>query len=213
MSKQGVVIVSPDGGMQYCTEIENNNPYCKNKEKIVQTIEQQDEENALRYRELIQVDNNFILLTNIEIINARKLEKYNFSVRFICLFDIFTNIIYLLDIDLFTNIIFFIVSFFGYISTYTYNRSGFRLYLIYKYIISIYSISIIICYNIKLLDDTSNIKFLSNSTFVNNNNNYIYSIYLNDMLYISVCIFQIFICFFLQYYYNLFPKYIMINNI
>lgn len=210
MSKQGVVIVSPDGGMQYCTEIENNNPYCKNKEKIVQTIEHQDEENMQRHRDLIQVDNNFILLTNIEIINARKLEKYNFTVRFICLFDIFTNIIYLLDIDLFTNIIFFIVSFFGYISTYTYNRSGFRIYLIYKYAISIYSISIVIFYNIKLLDDTSNIKLLSNSTFVNNN---IYTIYLNDMLYISVCIFQIFICFFLQYYYNLFPKYIMINNI
>tara|TARA_Y100000389_G_C17419258_1_gene495672 strand:- start:993 stop:1625 length:633 start_codon:yes stop_codon:yes gene_type:complete len=210
MSKQGVVIVSPDGGMQYCTEIENNNPYCKNKEKIVQTIEHQDEENMQRHRDLIQVDNNFILLTNIEVINARKLEKYNFTVRFICLFDIFTNIIYLLDIDLFTNIIFFIVSFFGYISTYTYNRSGFRIYLIYKYAISIYSISIVIFYNIKLLDDTSNIKLLSNSTFINNN---IYTIYLNDMLYISVCIFQIFICFFLQYYYNLFPKYIMINNI
>ena len=212
MSKQGVVIVSPDGGMQYCTEIENNNPYCKNKEKIVQTIKQQDEENTQRHRELIQPDNNYILLTNIEIINARKLEKYNFTVRFICIFDIFTNIIYLLDIDLFTNIIFFIVSFFGYISTYTYNRSGFRIYLIYKYAISIYSISIVIFYNIKLLYDTSNIKLLSNSTFFNSNNN-IYSIYLNDILYISVCIFQIFICFFLQYYYNLFPKYIMINNI
>jgi hypothetical protein len=218
MSKQSVVIVSPDGGMQYCTEIDNNNPYSK-KEKISQTIQQEDEENMYRYRELLQLDNSYIILTNQEITNARKLEKYNFTVRFICLFDIFTNTIYLLDIDLFTNIIFFIVSFFGYISTYTYNRSGFRIYLIYKYAISIYSISIVIFYNIRLLDDASNIKLLSNSTFVNNNNNSnnIYSIYLNDMLYnmlyISVCIFQIFICFFLQNYYNLFPKYIIINNI
>jgi len=217
MSKQNVVIVSPDGDMQYCTKIENNNPYCKNNEKMVQTTEKIDEENEGRYRELIQQYDNLILLTNIEIINARKLEKYNFTVRFICILDIFTNIIYLFDIEIFANIIFFIISCFGYVSTYNYNRKGFRLYLIYKYIISIYSISIITCYNIKLFNTDLNIKMLSNSTLsnynYNYNYNYIYTIYLNDMFYISVCVFQMFICFFLQYYYNLFPKYIMINNI
>jgi hypothetical protein len=221
MSKQSVVIVSPDGGMQYCTEIDNNNPYSK-KEKISQTIQQEDEENMYRYRELLQLDNSYIILTNQEITNARKLEKYNFCVRLVCLLDIFTNTIYVFSPDIIINFLFMCISFLGYISTYTYNRQGFRLYLIYKYSISIYSLIISIYINVLILDNKYNkynkynIYFISNDTsyrndlvYINNNNyKYIMSIY-----YIIIPILQLLICNFLQNYYNLFPKYIIINNI
>lgn len=219
MSKQNVVIVSPNGEIQYCAEIKENNPYCKNKDKVKQMDKQEDEENIIPNTEIINNYLDYISLTDQEITNAIKLEKYNCYVRFICLLDIFTNTIYIFSPDIIIDFLFIGISFLGYMSTYTYNRQGFRLYLVYKYSITIYSVIISIYINVLLLNDiyNNNDKYiiLNNTSYGNelvyiNNNNYKYIL---SIFYITISISQLLICNFLQNYYNLFPKYIIINNI
>lgn len=138
-----IAIQSPGGEIHYCKN-DNATQDNNNQEDIVITLD---------------IEYNYIL------------NRYEFLVRFICIYDIIKN--YILFINSLNPNVYYIyntiISSLCLISTYNYNRLGIILYIIYNnFNLSIYIIEIILLNDIVVID--TNIIINNNTT---NNNYYI----------------------------------------
>lgn len=193
------VIESPDGEIQYCQpiSINKNNPY----------LQYQNNQNSNNFRE-IETDGRIVSISTETARYAINLQNKAGIVRFLCLLDFFINFITLFNFYYISvySFIFAIISLLGYYSTYTFNRNGLIGYLIYQYIQTVYKLVafilyVCIIYNINLNEE------------IKKYNYYIVEISPTTTIIVTLSTFgQLYITYFVQYFYNLLPIESSVSN-
>lgn len=186
------VIQSPDGEIQYCQpiSINKNNPY----------LQHQNNQYSNNFRQ-IETDGRIISISTETARYAINLQNKALIVRYLCLLDFFINIITLFNFY-YTSVyclIFSIISLLGFYSTYTFNRNGLTGYLIYQYIQTVYKLVAFTLYVCILLN-------ISLNDEIKKYNYYIVEISPVTTIIVTLSTFaQLYITYFVQYFYNLLP--------
>ena len=183
-----VVIESPDGKIQYCKPI------------LISAIEYNQN------NDIIKKDCNRYSIN---------LEYQTHLVRLLCLCDLITGIL-ISYYNIPFSILISIISLNGFFSTYTYNQSGLFSYLIFQYIQTIYKIMCLLCYiefnSLNIENNSINNNSIINSININNDT-ILLSDFINNTIILSMYVFsQIYITYFIQYYYNFFSHIIKRPN-
>ena len=207
------VIESPDGSLSY---LKPENPHIYNKYNPYINLNNNNNNNnyleSSNYSEI--VFNNNLIPINSEFINlAIEIEYLSFYARIITMLDYFTNLIifFLNYYYSFYNLFLLVISFIGYISTYTFDKKGLLIYLLYQYFQSLIKIYLSLIITLYYIQYNKNITY--DSINVLNENLKIYSnkelnysiIYINTF-------FQIYITYFLHKFYKKIPNNYLLNN-
>ncbi len=187
-------IQSPGGEIHYCYDLSEKNPYIKN------SLTKNDEEANT---------DPLIYLTERDINNAHYLESKNIYIRLLVLMDFLFNFYIYLTNDCYTiNLFISGICFTGYISAHTYNKCGFGLYLGYQYV----NTTINILYTIIFIEATICLNYNNYDINCLSLLSYFHpidrlKIYPGTIIIlVFTTLIQILINYYMQSYYNSFPK-------
>jgi hypothetical protein len=179
------VIESPDGKIQYCKPI------------LISTIK------SNQTNDIIKKDCNILE-------NSINLEYQTYLVRLLCLCDLITGIL-LSYYNIPVSVLISIISLNGFCSTYTYNQSSLFSYLIFQYIQTIYKIMCLICYI--EFNSINSINSINNTSIHINYDTILLSDFIDNTIILSIYVIsQIYITYFIQYYYIVFSHRIKRSN-
>ncbi len=193
-----VVIESPDGKIQYCKPI------------LISTIK------SNQTNDIIKKDCNILE-------NSINLEYQTYLVRLLCLCDLITGIL-LSYYNIPVSVLISIISLNGFCSTYTYNQSSLFSYLIFQYIQTIYKIMCLICYiefnsinSINSINSVTGVDSTNSTTGIDsihiNYDTILLSDFIDNTIILSIYVIsQIYITYFIQYYYIVFSHRIKRSN-
>lgn len=181
--------------------LNKNNPYIE-----LSTVDPDDSIDNNLINNQSDYESGVIVIPSQLIDKALQIDKYSCSIRFICLFDLFTNLFYIF-FGYILGIIFGVISLFGYYSTIYHKKSFLFCYLLYQYL-QLLAKSV----NLSLVITVYSNSDYTNSTYTNMTNNTNSYEYLDKnefiptlIVSIIVLLCQIYVTWFIQMYYQLLP--------